>query len=75
MLIHEFTCTHTAIQVEFRLNTITAREDSVVKLDIQFEIKPPNASLQEPVVVTVAVVDGSATSRLYVLLYHLILVH
>ena len=62
-------CTHTAIQVEFLLNTTTTREDSVVKLDIQFQLKPANATLLEPVIVTVAVVNGSATGRLQVLLH------
>ena len=58
---------HTEIQVEFLLNTTTAREDSVVKLDIQYLLKPPNVTLQEPVIVPVAVVNGSATGRLQVL--------
>ena len=49
------------------LNTTTAREDSVVKLDVQYLLKPPNVTLQEPVIVTVAVVNGSATGRLQVL--------
>ena len=66
---NEFTCTHTAIQVQFLLNTTTTREGSVVKLDIQFQLKPPNVTLLEPVIVTVAVVDGSATGRLEVLLH------
>ena len=60
---------HTAIQVQFLLNTTTTREDSVVKLDIQYVLKPPNVTLLEPVIVTVAVVDGSATGRLEVLLH------
>ena len=63
-LKNKFTCTHTAIQVEFLLNTTTAREDSVVFLDIQFQLIPPNVTLQEPIIVTVAVVNGSATGRL-----------
>ena len=65
---------HTAIQVEFLLNATNASEDSVVRLDIQYVLKPPNVTLQEPVIVTVAVVNGSATGRLEVLL-HLILLH
>ena len=60
---------HTAIQVQFLLNTTTTREDSVVKLDIQYVLKPPNVTLLEPVIVTVAVVDGSANGRLEVLLH------
>ena len=67
--MNKFTCTHTAIQVEFLLNTTTAREDSVVKLDVQYLFKPPNVTLQEPLIVTVAVVNGSATGRLQVLLH------
>ena len=62
-----FTCTHTAIQVEFLLNTTTAREDSVVFLDIQFQLIPPNVTLQEPIIVTVAVINGSATGKLVLL--------
>ena len=57
---------HTAIQVQFLLNATTAREGSVVKLDIQFQLKPPNVTLLEPVIVTVAVVNSSATGRLEV---------
>ena len=64
-----FVCTHTEIQVDFLLNTTTAREGSVVRLDIQFQLKPPNVTLLEPVIVTVAVVNGSATGRLQVLLH------
>ena len=62
-------CTHTEIQVQFLLNATIAREGSVVKLDIQFQLKPPNVTLQEPVIVTVAVVNSSATGRLEVLLH------
>ena len=72
--MNKFTCTHTAIQVEFLLNTTTVSEDDVVKLGIQYLLEPPNVTLQEPVIVTVAVVNGSATGRLQVLL-HLILLH
>ena len=61
--------THTEIRVEFLLNTTTAREDSVVKLDIQFQLTPANVTLQKPVIVTIAVVNGSATGRLQVILH------
>ena len=64
-----FACTHTALQVQFLLNTTTAREGSVVKLDIQYLLQPPIVTLQEPVIVTVAVVNSSATGRLEVLLH------
>ena len=49
------------------LNKTTTREASVVKMDLQYLLKPPNVTLQEPVIVTVAVVNGSATGRLQVL--------
>ena len=58
---------HTAIQVKLLLNTSTAREGSVVKLDIQFQITRPNVTLQEPIIVTLAL-NGSATGTLQVLL-------
>ena len=51
------------------LNTTTAREDSVIFLDIQYLLIPPNVTLQEPIIVTVTVVNGSATGRLLVLLH------
>ena len=51
------------------LNTTTTREGDVVKLGIQYLLEPPNVTLQEPVIVTVAVVNGSATGRLQVLLH------
>ena len=51
------------------VNITTAREDSVVKLDIQYLLKPPNVTLQQPVIVTVVVINGSATGRLQVLLH------
>ena len=64
----------TAILVQFLVNTTTASEDDVVKLDIQYLLQPPNVTLQEPVIITVAVVNDSATGRLQVLL-HSILLH
>ena len=61
---NKFTCTHTAIQVEFLQNTTTAREGTDVKLDIQYLLNPPNVTLQKPIIVTVMVVNGSATGKL-----------
>ena len=55
---------YTAIQVEFLQNTTTAREGTDVKLDIQYLLNPPNVTLQKPIIVTVMVVNGSATGKL-----------
>ena len=44
-------------------------EDSVVFLDIQFILIPPNVTLQEPIIVTVAVINGSASGKLLVILH------
>ena len=65
---------YTAIQVEFLQNTTTAREGTDVKLDIQYLLNPPNVTLQKPIIVTVMVVNGSATGKLqlsfYCMLYY-----
>ena len=61
--------THTAIQLQFLLNTTTGNEDSVVRLDIQYLLDPPNVTFLEPIVVMVTVVNGSAAGRLQVLLH------
>ena len=60
---------YTAIQVEFLQNTTTAREGTDVKLDIQYLLTPPNVTLQEPIIVTVMVVNGSATGKLQLSFY------